>query len=287
MRLSLRNRLLLCILLPLAAAALAAGPAASQQKGAPDDLVLTQTGELPLILSAPHGGLRAIPGAPVRKGEGLPKGSKGFFTGRDTGTEELALEVAAAVENRFGKKPHYVIARFHRKYVDANRPAAIAYEHAKAKPVYDAYHAALERACREVQKTYGRGLLLDIHGQGSARDTVFRGTQNGKTVTLLVQRYGAKAHNGPESLFGLLAARGWKVHPQGEGKEQAGFTGGYIVQTYGSHQGYGIDAIQLEFGGDYRAKDSRKDTAARLADAVAAYAKRYLPDAPAVKRKAG
>src|SRR5262249_49816912 len=147
-------------------------------------------------------------------------------------------------------------------------------------PVYEAYHQAVARYCRDVQRTFGRGLLLDVHGQGSAADTIFRGTQNGKTVTLLVQRFGVKAHDGPQSFFGLLATRGFKVHPQGGGKEQAGFTGGYIVQTYGSHQGYGIDAIQLEFGGDYRAKDRRKETAARLAEVVAAYAKLYLPPGP-------
>ena len=67
------------------------------------------------------------------------------------------------------------------------------------------------------------------------------------------------------------------MHPDPhDGKEQSGFTGGYIVQTYGSHQGFGIDAIQLEFGADYRNAEARAKTAAALADALAEYAQRYL-----------
>lgn len=252
----------------------------AQEKQAEGELVAMQEGELPIIVSAPHGGLMTIPGVAERKGDGLVKGPSGFFTGRDTGTEELAYKIAASIEARMGKKPYFVVARFHRKFIDPNRPPEIAYESPRAKPVYDRYHGTLARYSAAVQKRWGRGLLLDVHGQGSAADTIFRGTQNGKTVTLLAQRFGPKAIDGPQSFFGLLAEHGCKVHPSDGGREQAGFTGGYIVKTYGSHEGQGIDAFQLEFGGDYRAKGRQADTAAKVADAVAAFAKLYLPAEP-------
>lgn len=243
----------------------------------PSRFVQTQVGELPIILSAPHGGKLEVPDVAVRKGEGLAKGGSGFVVDRDTGTEELAQQVAEAIEKRFGKKPYFVIARSHRKYLDPNRPPEIAYENNAAKPVYDAYHLALSNSCREVQQKFHKGLLLDIHGQGTAKDTVFRGTQNGKTVTLLRERFGEAAHSGETSLFGRLQTLGWKVHPDPfDGQEQSGFRGGYIVQTYGSHQGFGIDAIQLEFGADYRAKNAREKTATTLADAIAEYAVSFL-----------
>ena len=241
-----------------------------------EKLVGIQVGELPIILSAPHGGTFAVSNAPPRKGEGIPVGPTGFRTGRDSGTEELCLEVAAAIEARLKQKPYYVVAKFHRKYIDSNRPSEIGYEDPDAKPVYDAYHGALENFCRDVQRKHQRGLLLDIHGQGSARDTVFRGTKNGKTVTLLRQRFGESAHVGPESLLGTLNTLGWNVHPRADEREQNGFTGGYIVQTYGSHQGHGIDAIQLEFGADFRSPANRKKTADTLAEAVELYRNRYL-----------
>lgn len=259
---------------------------AQEAKTPPSGLVRTQEGELPIILSAPHGGTAEIPGVPERKGEGLVKGSSGFFTGRDTGTEELAVDIAAAVEKRLGKKPYFVLARFHRKYIDPNRPADIAYESPKAKPVYEEFHGAIADYCKAVKQTFGRGLLLDVHGQGTAADTIFRGTKNGTTVTLLRDRFGEKAHLGKESFFGLLAANGCKVFPEPESKEKerSGFTGGYIVQTYGSHAGHGIDAIQLEFGGDYRAVGKRKAAADKVAAAIEGYAKLYLPDQPTPKK---
>lgn len=242
----------------------------------PGDFVTVQEGTIPIILSAPHGGTRPIPGVPARTGDGLEKGAKGFFTGRDIGTEELVAAIAAAIETKCGGKPYLVAAKFHRKYLDANRPPEIAYEHPSAKPVYDYYRNTLANYCKQVKKAHGVGLLLDIHGQGTSKDTVFRGTQNGQTVALLRQRFGEKAHTGPNSFFGLLAANGCTVFPlEGDQKERAGFTGGHIVRTYGG-EAFGIDAIQLEFGGDYRAKDSRGDTADKVAAAVAEYRKRYL-----------
>lgn len=240
-------------------------------------LVVTQAGTIPIILSAPHGGTEVVPGVPVRKGEGIERGGRGFVIARDGGTQELARDIANAIEKRMGGRPYFVLAEFHRRYLDPNRPAQIAYEHPDAKPFYDRYHGALSTFAKEVNEKFGRGLVLDIHGQGSARDTIFRGTQNGKTVALLMQRHGRSAQVGPESFFGLLAAAGCKVHPADDAKEQAGFTGGYIVQTYGGANHFGLDAIQLEFGGDYRAETNRKATAEKIATAVTAFSKLYLP----------
>jgi N-formylglutamate amidohydrolase len=244
--------------------------------------VRTQAGELPIILSAPHGGALQVPDVDVRRGEGLAKGPSGFVASRDGGTEELAEQLAAAIERRFGKRPYVVFARSHRKYLDPNRPAHIAYEDSDAKPVYDHYHGKLADYCRDVQQRFRRGLLLDIHGQGSRKDTIFRGTQDGKTVTLLRTRFGEGAQIGASSLFGQLKARGWSVHPDPlDGQEQQGYRGGYIVQTYGSHQGYGIDAVQLEFGQTFRDAKNRKAAAATLTDALANYAETYLDLKPA------
>jgi N-formylglutamate amidohydrolase len=260
---------------------------AEEPKTKPTDLISAQQGQLPIILSAPHGGLLPIPGVAVRKGDGLEKGPRGFVTVRDSGTEELAHDIADAVAERIGKKPYFVIARFERKYADPNRPPDIAYEDPNAKPTYDAYHTALAQYCREIHATFDRGLLLDVHGQGAKKDTIFRGTKEGKTCELLIKRFGQMAHVGPESFFGLMAGNGLTGYPLDAGKEQSGFGGGYIVQTYGGDKEFGLDAIQLEFGADYRSKENRKQTAANLAKVIEAYAKLYLPEKPVEKKKAG
>lgn len=243
-----------------------------------EKLVLVGKGTIPILISAPHGGSLGFPGVAPREGKGLQTGPSGFFVGRDGGTQELALEVVEAISEEFGAKPYFVISATHRKYLDPNRPSSIAFENEAMQTVYSRYHQSIASFTEEILNEHQQGLLLDLHGQGSRRDTVFRGTSNGKTVSRLIRDFGRSAHEGSDSFFGLLKSAGWIVHPDPfEGKEQAGFTGGYIVQTYGSHQAVGIDAMQLEFGAVYRTKESRSRIAAELAKAIAQYSELYLP----------
>lgn len=243
-----------------------------------DELVLVHAGELPILISAPHGGTLKIVGVEPRTGQGMATGPSGFFAGRDGGTEELAQALVRAIEHRFGRKPYAVISATHRRYLDPNRPPDIAFEDVDALPVYERYHDSCRQFCREIQQTYHGGLLLDIHGQGTSAETVYRGTSNGKTVSRLRERFGDHAHTGPQSFFGLLANAGWNVYPNPfDGKEQSGFTGGYIVQTHGSHRPDGIDAIQLEFGANYRSQKQRDQTAQGLTETIAQYLSIYMP----------
>lgn len=147
-------------------------PAFADDKPQAHPLVTATEGKLPIIISAPHGGNQPIPDVPERKGEGLARGAGKFVTSQDTGTEQLATAIADAIEARLGKRPYLVAAKFHRKYADANRPVELAVEDPKAKVVYEHYHAALAKYCAEVRKTYGRGLLLDVHGQVSEASTL-------------------------------------------------------------------------------------------------------------------
>jgi N-formylglutamate amidohydrolase len=245
------------------------------------EFVVTKVGELPIILSAPHGGTKKIPNVPERKGEGLAKGGAGFSTAFDSNTDLLLKEISSEIEAKMGKKPYYLYATFSRKYIDANRPPEIAYENDEAKPVYEAYHKTLDAYCKEVKKKFGRGLVLDIHGQGTYRDKIVRGTNDGKSVKLLTDRFGIEAHTGPKSFFGLLAANEIGVYPEKlDGKEASGLNGGYIVQHYGANGSYGLDAIQMECGFDYRDKAKVKDAAKKIVSAIDGFAKLYLPEKP-------
>jgi N-formylglutamate amidohydrolase len=226
---------------------------------------------LPIVMAAPHGGRESIPGVAPRRGVGVPQ----FTAQRDNNTAELAEKSAVRLAARLGAKPFLVIARFERKQVDANRPAAAAYEAAEAKPFYDAYHAALAAAVAEVRRRWGAGLLLDIHGQGMERDTIFRGTDNGSSVVALGRKHRASV-TGATSILGQMAARGYRVEPAGEHRERR-YAGGYTTRTYGSHRDGGIDAIQLEFGTNLRAKANLERTADDLAGAIEVFARSHLP----------
>jgi len=231
-------------------------------------------GMLPIILSAPHGGRQSIPGVSARRGIGVAQ----FTTERDSNTDELAEKIASKIEQKAGAKPFLVVAQFERKYVDANRPRNGAYESAAASAYYDGYHHALERACDQVRRDWGRGLLLDIHGQGAEAETIFRGTDNGKSVTELERSFGREALLGEKSIFGQLKLRGYKIAPTlVETDREHRYTGGYTTRTYGSHRGTNIDAIQLEFGTSLRARANLERTATDLVDAISVFAAAYLP----------
>jgi N-formylglutamate amidohydrolase len=249
---------------------------ARDEPSTPKDIILIQKGTLPIIVSAPHGGWMAVPGVPERIGKGLTN----FQTVRDDHTAELAEVFAKHLEEQLKGKPWLVVARFDRKFIDANRQAEEGYESEKARPTYDAYHSALAAACKAVKDKHGRGLLLDLHGQGEFKDAICRGTRNGKTVSLLLDRDGRAALTGKRSVLGHLQRIGYRVLPScdvdPDVKEVAKFNGGYIVDTYGSHTGYAIDAIQLEIGTTLRAKDRRAATARDLATAVAVFHDEYL-----------
>jgi N-formylglutamate amidohydrolase len=237
------------------------------------ELLRVWPGMLPIILSAPHGGRQPIPGAAARLGAGVSQ----FATGRDNNTDELAHKVAGDLEARFGMKPFLIVALFERKYVDANRPAGGGYESERGQYYYESYHRLLRDSAARVRGRWGRGLLLDIHGQGAEGGVVYRGTHNGRSVTALTQRFGAEALTGPKSIFGHLERMGYQVMPPAGAQRESRYTGGYIVQSYGSHQVDGIDAIQLELGTQLRARASLERTAADLAAAIAVFAQEFLP----------
>ncbi len=230
-------------------------------------LVRVQRGAIPILLTAPHGGEDPIPGVPER--------TTGVLL-RDTGTREIAEGLARALEEKLGAKPYLVAALFHRKYADANRKEAEAFENAGAKPAYTAYHAAIRESVDEIRKKWPVGaILLDLHGQAADKETVHRGTQNRLTVKALLARQGEKALVGPRSVLGGLAAAGVTVFPAADEKENPRFNGGFTVQTYGSQHEDGVDALQLELGSELRGA-SREKTVKALAQALAAFHDEYL-----------
>jgi len=264
----------------------AALPAQAADK-APADLVLVQVGTLPIILTAPHGGRDAIPGVETRDGKDKNKVAAsqaygGFVAGGgDFNTDILVQGMAAEIQRQTGHAPYLVMARFVRKYIDANRPANLAYDDAKAGPYYDYYHAAIRRFVDEVRSKYPAALLVDVHGQSKQPGVIMRGTRNGRAVSSLVARSGIAAVIGRDGIFGQLEAHGFAIFPANDvplngTAEDAGLNGGFTVLIYGAQSGRGIDAVQLEFGSNYRQKAVVDKSAVDAGRAIAAFYDAYL-----------
>ena len=276
--------MLLQRLMALALLLTATWTAASAGERTPSDLVLVQQGTLPIILTAPHGGRELIPGVAARNLEGKQDRTL-YWAAGDPGTDVIVQVMAREIRELTGKDVYVVMARFDRRYIDANRWPAVAYDNPVAAPYYQHYHQTIRRFVDEIREAYPAGLLIDVHGQTKFPDHLVRGTWNGRAVTKLVERAGVAAITGPTGLFGLLEANGFAVFPGNDvpaagTSEDAGFNGGFTVRQYGSQTPNGIDSVQFEFGAKHRRPAEIEDWGKRAAKAVAAFYEAHL-SAPA------
>ena len=102
----------------------------------PPVLISHQRGDLPIVLSAPHGGSVRVPGSRDR--------TRGV-TVRDTRTAELAFLCAQRLTDLLRGMPSFIIAQFSRRDLDPNRPPDDAFESPAAERQYDAYHRLARR----------------------------------------------------------------------------------------------------------------------------------------------
>src|SRR4249920_501735 len=79
----------------------------------PADKIIAKQGSMPVILTVPHDGDEALGWVSPR--------AKGAVVVRDVGTQDLAERTADLIEKKTGTRPYLVIAKFSRKYLDANR----------------------------------------------------------------------------------------------------------------------------------------------------------------------
>lgn len=233
------------------------------------DKVIAKQGSMPVLLTVPHDGDETLGSVGVRK-----KGA----VARDTGTKDLAERTADLLEKKTGSRPYLVIAKFSRKFLDANRQEDEAQESPETIPAYRYYHDQIAKFVAEISAKYPDGaILIDVHGQSDDPETIFRGSRSGLTARVLLKKFGKEALQGENSITGVLQSKGYKVFPPVESpdlKEDRRFNGGYTVFTYGSHNPNGIDAIQLEFG--RRARD-KSDLPEDFTESILIFSKKYIP----------
>ncbi len=225
-------------------------------------------GNLPLILSAPHGGYLNPTSIPDRD-------CTGCTYVMDGSTQELARALANAVYARTGCYPHVVINRLHRRKMDANRDLP---EAADGDPIaeqaWTEFQGFLDGAHDAISQTFGKGLYIDLHGHGHAEQRLELGyllTKSelqlpdaslnlgsqvaGSSIRrLALQNVTGTDHagllRGEYSLGTLLSDLGYPAVPSAADPFPDGadlyFNGGYNTARHGSQSGGLVDAIQIE-----------------------------------------
>lgn len=226
-----------------------------------------RVGDLPIILSAPHGG-EDRPSNSI-----LPDRTGNVTTVRDSNTTELADEIAAEIFRRSGRRAHQVMSHLHRIKLDPNREIGeAALGNANAEAAWHYYHDSLEVARQEVIKAHGRGFLIDIHGHGHAiqrlelgydlttseinltdaqLDTPYRLTRSSvRTLASATPTLLSQLLRGPNAFGTMLMDAGYDSVPSAQIPRPNGddyFSGGYITETHTSRADAGpICGFQLE-----------------------------------------
>lgn len=257
-------------------------------------------GQLPIIISAGHGG--------NLQPSQIPDRTFGT-TVQDLNTEDLARRIAAELQRLTGQRPHLVISHLHRRKLDPNREIVEAAQGSVlAENAWFEYHAFIETASRAVTREHGGGFLLDVHGHGREIQRLELGyllsssDLNQPDAILDEPRFAASSSirkmgeistlpfsaivRGDLGLGSLLVARGYPAVPSASDPAPGSapyFTGGYTTVRHGSRDGGSVDAIQLEANreGVRDTAENRQRFAEAMAEAILEHLSVHSANAPA------
>ncbi len=254
------------------------------------DYIQYLAGELPIILSAPHGGT-IIPSE-------IPARTYGT-TVLDTGSHQLSLEVAHEIYRLTGKRPHLIICRLSRTRLDANRDIQEAAQgNAWAEQAWKEFHSFIDAAKQWVTQQCKHGHYFDLHTHGHSTawaELGYRLTSKDLTLSDATlnnsPQYASKSSikslasqsslkfatllRGITSLGALLENRQYQAvpsptHPDSAGKSY--FNGGYNTERHGSKLGGVIDGTQIESTSSIMGTGSKRRAYAKaLAQAIVQY----------------
>lgn len=258
-------------------------------------------GDLPIILSAPHGG-RLTP-------EEIPDRTYGTMV-TDDNTYELTKTLMDTMIARFGgRRPHVILCRLKRTKLDANRDSVEAAQEDKyALRAWQEYHHYIDAAKEKIETDFGSGLFFDMHGHGKNPDGFYdlrnwlgyllSGSEldlsdavlntntfkNESSIRTLVDSSSysfIEVLRGPNSFGALLDSLGFKSVPSVNDPGPGGmryFSGGYNTARHGSRNGGLISAIQVEAPkpGIRENQSTWSRFASSFASATEIYYKRHL-----------
>lgn len=220
-------------------------------------------GDLPIVLTSPHGGRMRPDAIPNRK-EGVKD--------MDLNTQELARAIVEELHARSGRRAHLIASHLHRSKLDPNREIKEAAQgQVLAERTWHEFHASIREALAAAVARHGFAFLIDLHGhahpiarielgyaleakQLNQPDAAFdaSGLMALSTLSDLHARVGGSAATllrGPGSLGDLFATRGIRAVPSPKDPQPGNhpfFAGGYIVRIHAGGDTPKVDGLQIE-----------------------------------------
>lgn len=228
------------------------------------------TGDLPLVISVPHGGYDMPALIPDR-----------LCMSPVYATDAFTLELGQRIDSSFfemtGCRPHIVYCNLHRRKLDCNRNIeAGACGNFIAEIAWNEFHGFIETAQANAAESHGGNtFFLDLHGHGNSIQRIELGyllyddeldlpdeTLNtaqyigwSSIQNLVTANAGGATHaallRGPQALGTLLGNRGYPSVPSQQipapGTETNYFSGGYITANHTSYAaGNEVNGVQVE-----------------------------------------
>ena len=247
-------------------------------------------GELPLVLSAPHGG-NQYPSEITDRTYGV--------TGQDRNTMDLALRIREEIKAQTGHYPHIVVSHLHRSKLDPNREIIEAAQgDSESERAWWEFQTFIDEAVRLVEEDFGEGLYIDLHGHGHEiqrlelgyllsstnlanpnevlSESSFIYKSSFRALGLQAGTDFANLIRGPESLGSLLETEGIPTVPSQSQPDPGGhpfFSGGYNTARHGSRDGGSVSGVQIEcnYDGVRDTPENRQALAEALGRALIAF----------------
>ena len=226
-------------------------------------------GNIPVILSIPHGG-DISPSEISNRTYGV--------TVTDSNTIELGIAIRNYFYSNYNIRPYVIINNLKRTKLDANRDKAeAAQNNIYAERAFDEFHFYIEKAREDIISKFSTGILFDIHGHGinpdgfndlrtwigylltadeldNSNDYIDQNISiNDVSIYSLLNSSGqtlSQLLSGPNSLGALFENNNYTALPSPESRSPEGmryFSGGYNTFRYGTNREFNFSSIQLEF----------------------------------------
>lgn len=263
-----------------------------------DDVKWTEfiVGDLPLIISVPHGGTTMLTDAATRS-------CKGAVTVTDSKTIELVKEIEKAFLAKYKARPFIIISNLSRKHVDHNRDLeeGTCGNKVMEKP-WNQFHDYIDTAIVLATNKFGKAIYIDLHGHGHTKQRLELGynltaeelrnldakdskqVAKSSVVNLLATDKNLDLNHlllGSDAFGTLITKEGFNAVPSKQDvaplEDDKYFNGGYNTKRYTSAKYPTIFGFQIEsnFKG-VRDAAGRPAFATAFVDAMGSYFKTYL-----------